>query len=290
MIKIGFTSYSFSKAVSAGKIDIIGAMKLAAEYGAEQMEIATFKDFSVNGNHELIRKIKETSKELNLPLSSYTTGANFVQPDADSLKKEILRVKTEIDTAAELGVTLMRHDCGWRVIPEAGYENFEKDFPLFIDCCGELADYAAKYGITTSIENHGFYVQGSERVKRIVLGVNRNNFRTTLDVGNFLCVDEDPASAVMNNIAIASLIHFKDFHIKRSVPPQEEGYIKTAHGNYLRGAITGDGEVDLCRISRIINEFGYEGFLSIEFEGWEDPLFACPRAIKNVKNLLRGSI
>ena len=53
-------------------------------------------------------------------------------------------------------------------------------------------------------------------------------------------------------------------------------------------ALTGDGDVDLVKISKIINESGYEGYLSVEFEGWEDPLFACPRAIKNVKTLLRG--
>ena len=146
-----------------------------------------------------------------------------------------------------------------------------------VACCDinfpKAEAYAAKYGITTSIENHGFYVQGSERVKRIVLGVNRANFGTTLDVGNFLCADEDPVSATMNNISIATMIHFKDFHIKRSAPPQEGGYIKTFHGNYLRGALTGDGDVDLKRISKIINESGYEGYLSVEFEGWEDPLF-----------------
>jgi sugar phosphate isomerase/epimerase len=288
MIKIGFTSYSFSRAINDGRIDLPGALALAAEYGAEQMEIATSAGITIKGNRELISKIKSAAKEKNLTLSSYTTGANFVQPDSESLKKEIARVKTEVDVAAELGVTRMRHDCGWRPIPEAGIEQFDRDLPMFIDCCGEIADYAAPFGITTSIENHGFYVQGSERVKRIVLGVNRDNFRTTLDVGNFLCADEDPVSAVMNNISIASMIHFKDFHIKRTTPPVEEGYIKTAHGNYLRGALTGDGDVELKRISKIINESGYEGYLSVEFEGWEDPLFACPRAIKNVKTLMRG--
>lgn len=289
MIKIGFTTYSFSSAVKDGRIDLIGALNLAAEYGAEQMEIASSSGGVINGNHELISDIRKTAKEKNLVLSSYTTGANFVQPDPDALKNEIARVKTEVDTAAELGVTRMRHDCGWRPIPEAGLEQFELDLPVFIDCCGEIADYAAQYGITTSIENHGYYVQGSERVKRVVLGVNRKNFRTTLDVGNFLCADEDPVSAVMNNISIASMIHFKDFHIKRNAPLVEKGYIKTVHGNYLRGALTGDGDVDLKKISQIINDSGYEGSLSIEFEGWEDPLFACPRAFKNVVALMRGA-
>ena len=191
MIKIGFTSYSFSRAVNAGTIDFLKSIELAAEYGAEHIEIAR----DLMETQDWIEPIKETAKANNLDLSSYTIGANFVQPDTEALKNEIARVKSQIEIGAKLGVTRMRHDCGWRPIPEAGIEQFEKELPLFIDCCGELADYAAKYGITTSIENHGFYVQGSERVKRIVLGVNRANFGTTLDVGNFLCADEDPASA-----------------------------------------------------------------------------------------------
>ena len=185
MIKIGFTSYSFSKAVNAGTIDYLKSIELAAEYGAEHIEIA--KDLSAE--QELIESVKATAKAQNLDLSSYTIGANFVQPDAEAVRKEVERIKGQIEIGAKLGVQRMRHDCGWRPIPEAGIDQFDKELPLFIDCCGELADYAAKYGITTSIENHGFYVQGSERVKRIVLGVNRANFRTTLDVGNFLCAD-----------------------------------------------------------------------------------------------------
>lgn len=178
----------------------------------------------------------------------------------------------------------MRHDCGWRAAEENTQENFEKDFPLFVDACGEIADYAAKYGITTSVENHGFYVQNSERVRRLVVAVGRKNFRTTLDVGNFLCVDEDPVSAVMNNLPYASMIHFKDFHIRRQVtpPPCTDGYIKTLHNNYIRGAITGDGDIDLDTISRLIKESGYDGFLSVEFEGWGDCIEGCSRALKNV--------
>jgi sugar phosphate isomerase/epimerase len=143
---------------------------------------------------------------------------------------------------------------------------------------------AAKYGITTSVENHGFYVQSSERVRRLVVAVGRNNFRTTLDVGNFLCVDEDPVSAVKNNLPYASMIHFKDFHIRRQAtpPPDTAGYIKTLHDNYIRGAITGDGDVDLDTISKLIKASDYDGFLSVEFEGWGDCIEGCTRAMKNV--------
>ena len=53
MIKIGFTSYSFSRAVAAGTIDFLKSIELAAEHGAEHIEIA--KDLSAE--QELIEPL-----------------------------------------------------------------------------------------------------------------------------------------------------------------------------------------------------------------------------------------
>ena len=282
MIKIGFTSYSFAAALRAKTMKIDDAIRFAAGIGAAHMEISPGKFLEMSP--ENIDLMVRTAKECGIELSSYTIGANFVQPDAAAVENEISRVEKEVETAAKLGVTRMRHDCGWRPQPECSYANFEKDLPIFVDACGRIADKAKTYGIVTSIENHGFYVQASERVQRVVLAVNRDNFRTTLDVGNFLCVDEDPECAVMNNLPFASFIHFKDFHIRRQVT-DPAGFIKTLHGRYLRGAVTGDGDVDLPSICRLIKASAYDGFLSIEYEGREECKFACTRAIKNVREL-----
>ena len=283
MIKIGFTSYSFAAALKSGEMNITQAIQFAAGLGAEHMEISpgSFGDMT----DDMVNTIVKAAKDCKIDLSSYTIGANFVQPDAAAVAKEIERVKAQVEIAAKLGVTRMRHDCGWRPQPECTYENFNREVEIFADACGQIADKAKAYGIVTSIENHGFYVQGSERVQRVILAVNRDNFRTTLDVGNFLCVDEDPECAVLNNIGYASMIHFKDFHIRRQVT-DPAGFIKTLHGRYLRGAVTGDGDVDLPTICKIIKNSGYDGYLSIEYEGREECKFACTRAIKNVRELM----
>ena len=286
MIKIGFTSYSLAAALSSGEMSISEAIHFTAGLGAQHMEICP--GFFGEMNDEMIQTIVSAAKECKIDLSSYTISANFIQPDAAAVRKEIERVKKEVEIAAKLGVTRMRHDCGWRPPAECSYANFDKDIEIFADACGQVADKAKGYGIVTSIENHGFYVQGSERVQRVVLAVNRDNFRTTLDVGNFLCVDEDPVCAVMNNIPFASMVHFKDFHIRRD-PVNPEGYIKTLHGKFIRGAVTGDGEVNLKAISKIILDSGYDGYLSIEYEGREECKAACTRAFQNVKGLLSGA-
>lgn len=286
MMKIGLSAYSLSRAIKAGELDIFSAMDFAKEHGAEHIEIVpgSFGEMTM----ELADKIVQKAKEIQLDLSSYTIGANFIQETPEAVQAEVERIKKEVEIAARLGVTRMRHDCAWRDQSQCGYANFVKDLPMLVDCCGQIADKAKPYGIVTSIENHGFYVQASERVLRIILEVNRDNFRTTMDVGNFLCADEDPEVAAMHNTPYASMVHFKDFHIRRSVPVQER-YIKTPAGRFLRGAITGDGDVDLPAIVRILKANNYDGYLSIEYEGWDECKSSCIRALMNVRALVENN-
>ena len=50
-------------------------------------------------------------------------------------------------------------------------------------------------------------MNGSERVRRLLYLVDQPNFKTTLDVGNFLSVDENPVVAVAANAPYASIVH-----------------------------------------------------------------------------------
>ena len=149
MIKIGFTSYSFAAALRSGEMNITQAIQFAAGLGAEHMEISpgAFGDMT----DDMVNTIVKAAKECKIDLSSYTIGANFVQPDAAAVAKEIERVKGQVEIAAKLGVTRMRHDCGWRPQLECTYENFNREVEIFADACGQIADKAKTYGIVTSI-------------------------------------------------------------------------------------------------------------------------------------------
>ena len=60
-----------------------------------------------------------------------------------------------------------------------------------------------------------------------------------------VCVDEDPIRAVKNNISIASMVHVKDFYIRPADCNPGEGWFPSAAGRYLRGAIAGQGDLDI---------------------------------------------
>ena len=284
-MKIGLSSYSLLQALDRGEMSIIDAIQWVADQGGEHIEIVPDLGFSLKDNPKLIDEIRKTAAEVEIDISNYAIGANFITETEDEFRAEIDRVKKEVDIANRLGVKFMRHDVASRPIPETTIKNFEKDLPQLVLACQEIADYANGYGITTSVENHGFYIQASDRVQSLINHVDRPNFKTTLDVGNFLCVDEDPVAAVKNNMPYASIVHIKDFLYRPAHLYPGEGWIQTTFGNYLRGTIVGHGDLKMREIIKAIEDSGYDGYISIEFEGMEECKQASKMGMDHVRRL-----
>ncbi|RIX60579.1 sugar phosphate isomerase/epimerase [Paenibacillus nanensis] len=281
-MKLGVSTYSLHKAFSKGELTLTGVIDYIASIGAEHAEIVPL-GFSLIEDPSLIASIRNAAKAGGIELSNYAIGANFAGLEGDAYKQEVERVKREVDACAALGITRMRHDVASSKDLSIG--NFLSELPRLAEACREIADYAKTFGITTSVENHGYFIQHSDRVQALVNAVDRDNFRTTLDVGNFLCVDENPASAVANNVKLASMVHVKDFYTRPSYRNPGEGWFKSSSGNYLRGAIVGQGDINMPHVLRIIKESGYDGYISIEFEGMEDCLTGTKMGFNYVKQL-----
>lgn len=266
-MKIGVSTYSLSRAITANELTVLEAISYIAEIGGQHVEIVPI-GFNLAENPDFIEGIVARTKELNMDISGYCVGANFITGDKPSYEAEIERVLREVDIANQLGVKLMRHDVAFS--QDLSLRNFLAELPQLAEACQRIADYAAQYGITTSLENHGYFLQSSDRVQALLHKVNRANFKTTMDVGNFMCVDEDSVAAVKKNVAFASMIHLKDFYLRPAYRNPGEGWFKTESGNYLRGAIVGQGDIDMSEVLRVIKQSGYDGYLSVEFEGMEE--------------------
>ncbi|KIL42151.1 sugar phosphate isomerase [Gordoniibacillus kamchatkensis] len=286
-MKIGLSTYSLLSALKAGEMTVLDAIQWIADNGGEHMEIVPY-GFTLVDQPELADAVRDKAKEAGIELSNYSMPANFVQPDEAAFEAEVARVKQHVDLVHRLGMKHMRHDVTAFTLPPEmmTIHWFEENLSWMVRGSRLIADYAAQYGITTTIENHGFSVQASDRVQRVLAAVDRPNFRTTLDVGNFLCVDEQPLVGVRNNLPYASLVHVKDFYIRPyDEPPGAGPWFRSAHGNYLRGAIVGQGDLDMRRILKLIKESGYDGYLTVEFEGMEECRAASKIAMDNLRRL-----
>ncbi|MDQ0973610.1 inosose dehydratase [Neobacillus niacini] len=283
-MKLGISSYSLQGAINSKEMTILDVVQWVADQGGEHVEIVPM-GFSLVDDLSLADAIRQKAEAAGIEISNYAIGANFLTSSLEDYEKEIERVKKEVDVAHRLGVKLMRHDVAWKSPNEISIRDFEQNLPKMADACSKIADYAAQYGIVTSVENHGYYVQASDRVQRLIHAVDKENFKTTLDTGNFLCVDEDPVAAVKNNISYASMVHVKDFYRRTSSLGLGEGWFPSSSGNYLRGAITGHGDINLPEVLKVIKQSGYNGYISIEFEGIEECKKAAKISLDNVKGI-----
>lgn len=268
-MKISVTSYSFSQLTGSGKLKEIELIKKAKEMGFEGIEFAEIHTPDGMDKKEYAAMLNAECKKQGIECVSYTIGANFLSGD---LQGEIERLKGEVDVCEALGAKLMRHDAAWGYGEDKKHFcGFENALPTLIEGCRAVTEYAAKKGIKTMTENHGQFCQESARVERLINGVNNPNFGALIDVGNFMCADENPALAVGRMAPYAFHVHFKDFHFKSGnefLPP--DGFFATRGGNYLRGAIIGHGVVPVYQCLKILKNSGYDGFLTVEFEGMEE--------------------
>lgn len=268
-MRLGLSTYSLVRLLRSHQWSITEVIQWAAEQGAEHIEIVPI-GFDWGDGKELIDSVRSQAERSGIEISNYTVPANFVTDTEEQYTAEIERVCRQVDIANLLGVKRMRHDVGKRPIGEATIMRFQEDLEKLAHACRIVADYAAQYDIVTSVENHGYHMQAAERVQSLIHKVERENFKLTLDVGNFLCVDEDPIAVVKKMVNYASIIHLKDFYIRPAHRDPGQGWIRSASGNYLRGSIFGQGDIDVWELLRVIKHSGYDGYFSLEFEGMEE--------------------
>lgn len=279
-MKLGLSTYSLYQALNKGTMTIADVIDFTADHGGEHVEIVPL-GYNLTEQPELIDLIIAKAAERGLEISNYAIGANFLVDNEEAYEQEIARVKKEVDIANRLGVKLMRHDVASS--PDVSIANFNANLDRLAAACREIAEYAAQYGITTSVENHGYFIQHSDRVQALIHAVNMPNFKTTLDIGNFLCADEQPLAGVKNNLPYASIVHIKDFYVRPAGQHPGDGFFKSTAGNYLRGAVAGQGDIPMRDVIKLIKSSGYDGYLSLEFEGVEDCEFGARVGLANVK-------
>ncbi len=279
-MKIGVSSYSFAHYMSETKATYFQIIDLAKEMGFDAIEFIDLK-LEVQPAESLAvlaKDIRAYCEKKDLPIAAYTVGADFLNRE-----NEVERIKGQVDIAEILGAPVMRHDAFWSL--PAGMcwrQGVETIAPLI----REVAEYAAAKGIRTCTENHGLILQDAERVETLIGTVNHPNYGWLVDMGNFLCADDNPLRAVPIAAPYAFHVHVKDFIFKSFADDDPgDGWIHTRGGNYIRGTVAGHGVVPIRKCLSILKEAGYQGVVSYEFEGHEQNLPALKNALKFIRKV-----
>ncbi len=269
-MKIAVSSYSFGEYLNPEKLGIFGCMDWAKEQGFEGFEVV---DGSIASYGYDIKEIGEYAKKIGLPIVAYLIGKDFLRCKGTAVEEEIATAKEAVDMAVILGAPMLRHDITHCDLGRKHGIGLDDVIDTLAYACRKVTEYAAERGVRTMFENHGHFMQEAALCEKMVNAVNHENFGLTVDIGNFLCADEDPAYSVGKLARYAFHAHAKDFHVKPGGAHfPGEGWFRTRGNNFLRGAIIGHGDANVARSIGALKMHGFDGYISVEFEGLEDNL------------------
>lgn len=283
-MKLSVSSYSFYQYIGQGKMTLLECMTKAKEIGFDAIEFIDMPGApDLEAQKDMARQVRAEADRLGLEINAYTIGANLYQETLEAQDAEVERLKGQVDVAKILGAKVMRHDVTYALGKTGSARSFDLQLPTIAANARKVTEYAQTQGIITCTENHGFIAQDSDRVERLFNAVNHDNYGLLVDIGNFLCVGEDPAMAVSRVAPYAVHVHVKDF-IRKDTPT--EGCFCTRNCDYIGGTVVGEGVVPVKKCLHILQRAGYDGYVSIEFEGTEDCIEGISRGYRNLKQIL----
>lgn len=282
-MKFSVSSYSFQRLLHSGKYTQLDLIRVAKEIGFDGIEYIDLMPTDGMTDLEYAAVLRDAAEKAGIEIVAYTIGADFLGENGWEAEAE--RLYGQVDIAEALGAKCMRHDAtGGFKGEDKTYKSFDSALPILADGCRKVTEYAAEKGITTMVENHGYFCQDSVRVEKLVNAVAHPNFGLLVDMGNFMCADDDPAVAVGRVAPYAKHVHAKDFHKKSGNGPDPgDGFFRTRGGDYLRGAVVGHGDVPVYQCVQTLKRSGYDGYVTIEFEGVEDNEWAIKTGLENLK-------
>ena len=267
--RIGTSTYSFwHLGRNRNEIrDVEKCIDLAADMGFDAVEILQVQLEDNSAGY--LQRIKRRAFKLGLDLNGLSTHQTFMSPDKAVREKNVDLVISQLEVAYALGIPTMRVNTGrWmtsknfdELMKNKGIEptlpghTDEEGFGWVIDCYGQCLKTAEKCGVTMGLENHWGLGRTPEGVVRIVTALNSPWLQVTLDTGNFL---EDPYEKLEKIAPYAILVQAK---------------------TYYGGGIWYALDLDYDRIAAMLHKHNYRGYLSLEFEGMEDPRTAVPKSL-----------
>jgi sugar phosphate isomerase/epimerase len=288
-MKLSVSTYSLARWRRENNKTLEDTIDAIADLGVPAIEFSGLDEKATMDPVRRAGVLRKRCTKRGLKVVGYSTSAELLVPPRQQ-REAIDRLKHQVDIAAAFGVPSMRHDVtrgfGEHSKGVKSPKTFDGAVKIVVPAIREVADYAQTKGVRSSLENHGFYMQESRRVEKLIKAVKHPNYGLTLDMGNFLCVNENPVNAVKRLAKYAQMAHVKDFHVrpKSTVPPT--GWFNTPTSIALRGAIVGHGVIDVPKQIELLKRAGYDGFLSLEFEGMEEPLNAVRLGLEYLRTLV----
>jgi sugar phosphate isomerase/epimerase len=250
----GCCAYSYRKYLESGKMTMEDFFLKAVELEVEGVDVTTYWVKSTDPTY--LVSLRHLAFKHALPFSGAAIGTEMCQSDPGRRADEIVKIKKWVDATDLLGASHLRVFGGPLPPGASDGQGVEWTAETMKPAC----DYAALKGITLGIESHGGITSKASNILAILRRVDSPYAGCNLDISNFM---EDPYSQVEALVPYATHTHIRDWYGKPRQP------------------------LDLDRMWQLFAKGGYQGFMSVEYEGEEDAMTGVPKLVEKVKTLCR---
>jgi sugar phosphate isomerase/epimerase len=265
--RIAVSTYSFWQFRHQDLRDVEACIHRSAEMGFDGVEILHRQMESEENGY--LQRLKRAALVNGIDLCGFSTHQGFLSPDEAVRKKNIDHTLHCIELAYKLGIPTIRVNTGtWGTSknfdelmknrgiesPREGYTD-EDGFGWVIDSLEKCLPAAERCGVLLGLENHWGLGRTPEGVMRVVNAIDSPWLQVTMDTGNFL---EDPYDKLEQIAEKAILVQAK---------------------TYYGGGLWYELDLDYPRIAKMLQRFKYRGYVSLEFEGREDPRTGIPKSL-----------
>ena len=291
-MKLGVSTYSYWH-FTPERVPIEHVIEEAARLELDGVEIL-HQQMASEANPYL-QKLKRLAFIHGLDLYALSIHQGFVSPDAETRQKNINHTVHCIRLAHELGIPAIRLNSGrWGTAgsfdelmrlegqePALPGHTEDEAFTWVITAIEACLPDAEKYGVILALENHWGLTCTPEGVNRIVSAIDSEWLKVTMDCGNFLSHSSAEVYPIgSQDLEVSPTVSYEK--LAQIAPEAVLVHAKTYYG----GGEWYTLELDYAKIGQMLKSVGFQGYVSIEFEGKADAHTGVQQSVE----LLRGAL
>lgn len=261
-LQASLAAYSLRKYLSANsgsdkKMNLFDFVNFCGQQGLKGTELTSYY-FPEDTDNAYILRLRRHCHLAGISISGGAIRNDFCTQDEAKLKSDIEHTKLWIDRYALLGAPAIRIFAG----KQPAGEPLGKTLARCAKNCQTVCDYAADRGVFLALENHGGVTAQATDLLEIVHQVDSPALGINFDSGNFRLPDP-----------YAELEKIAPYAVNAQIKVEVEVNGKKEHS-------------DLERVTSILKNAGYSGWVALEYEAQEEPLVAIPKWLKKMQAAL----
>jgi len=269
LVRLDCLPLSYSQLFANGEMDLFRFLDTCRELSLDG--VALHSDSLNATERPYLKEVRRRCLDLGLTISCFCVSTDFATSD-EIVPAQLEKARAAMEVGMFLGAPLVRVFVGAAPSAERRDEAFERG----VQALQKAAEIGAGIGMPIALQNHSGLTSTGDDMLQFYKRVDHPNFTLVLDTGHF-AGRQGPGGPVIAGRT------YDDYYLSLEQVAPLARFVRAKL--YDLDADGREKWIDYDRFFNILRGVHYNGFVSIVFEGREDPTKAVPRGVQFLRSL-----